>query len=375
MRRTLPVLAAIACLTVSTAAVRRRAATPGLERVGIVVALPAMSESRAVHSATLLPDGTVLIAGGLAGSSFASSAELFDPGTNTFRPTGRMTTTRAEHSATLLPNGKVLIAGGLHGDTLNTSELYDPQRGTFTAGPRLTASRSGHIAVLMKNGKVLLAGGSTGPSSSFSYISTAEVYDPATNTFTATGRMNSSRGSHTATLLPNGKVLITGGHTGRGASTQIHASTELYDPAAGTFRNAASMIRQRHKHDAALLADGRVLIIAGADARDDLGMYRDTEIYDPATDSFIPGPLLQSNRYKLNGTSVMLSNGKILIAGGAPFAERFDPQSQTSATIRSDMQMRGNFSGVVPLPDGRVLITGGYGNGQGPSAAAWIYVP
>lgn len=372
MRRLpLPLIAALLLL----GADRRRAVNPPADaRPGALTVVASMSEARSVHTSTLLPNGLVLIAGGLASGS-TRSAELYDPALRSFRRTGNMVSTRSEHTATLLPDGKVLIAGGLNTEMLSSSEIYDPAAGTFSAGPSMATRRSGHIAVLLPSGKVLLAGGTTGPTSDWTFLSSAELYDPVTRRFTATGSMTVPRASHTATLLPNGQVLITGGHVGRGAALQIYATAEIYDPAAGTFRPTGSMTHIRHKHAAALLPDGRVLINGGADARDDHGTYRDTEIYDPAIETFVGGPEMRMDRYKHAGTSLLLPNGRVLIAGGAAQAEVFDPRRSAFTVVEGEARMRGSFSAVTVLPNGQALITGGYGQGFGPTNAAWLFTP
>ena len=177
-----------------------------------------MSTGRVSHTATLLDDGRVLIAGGniISGKfSPTPSAELYDPSTGTFAATGTMITTRLGYTATLLPDGKVLIAGGVDAlsDPLATAELYDPHTGTFAAAGDMTVVRSGHLATLLSNGKVLIAGG-IDPEGYPNICPTleacafAELYDPHTGTFTAAGEMTVFPYPKTATLLPDGRVLI-----------------------------------------------------------------------------------------------------------------------------------------------------------------------
>ncbi|MHB9140008.1 MAG: Kelch repeat-containing protein, partial [Victivallaceae bacterium] len=164
-----------------------------------------MGSAKNSHTATLLPNGKILVAGGYNGASI-SLAELYDPATKTFSATGSMSSAREGHSATLLPNGKVLVAGGSGAGILSSAELYDPAAGTFSATGSMSSARTAHTATLLPNGKVLVAGGYNGAS-----ISTAELYDPAAGTFSATGSMGAARYAYTATLLPNGKVLVAGG--------------------------------------------------------------------------------------------------------------------------------------------------------------------
>src|SRR4051812_12999096 len=290
---------------------------------GTLQEIGAMTEPRAAHSATVLLNGQVLIAGGLSASSLAG-AELYDPASRTFRRTGSLQSARADHAAILLPDGRVLIAGGVAGDFLRTTEIYDPANGNFAPGPPMSESRSGAVAVRLPDGRILIAGGTGGTAADWVTRSSAEIYDPASGAFSGTGAMTAPRESHTATLLPDGRVLVTGGHSGRGAAIRIHSSAELYDSTSGTFTPTGAMSRIRHKHDAALLRDGRVLIAGGADERDDQGTSRDSEIYAPASGAFSAGPQMLYARYKHKGTSLPFADGRILIAGGASRPELYE---------------------------------------------------
>jgi len=338
---------------------------------GRVTAISSMTRQRAAHTATLLPDGKVLLAGGFAGDENSlASAEIFDPATNTFAPADNMKASRAGHTATLLPNGKVLIAGGYNGSYLASAELYDPATRTFRPTGRMVTARSGHVALLLKNGKVLLVGG---VGIGWTFLADAELYDPLTNTFTPTGGMATARESHTATLLRDGRVLITGGHKGRRSAITIYSSAEIYNPASGTFSPTGNLTVRRHKHDATLLADGRVLIVGGSDEHDGRGTYRDGEIFNPSTGAFTGVGNMNAARYKLQGTTVLLRDGKVLIAGGSNRAEVFDPTTNRFSFAEGDMGARRLFATATLLKNGQVLITGGYDDEQAVGASAWIY--
>ena len=330
-----------------------------------------MNVERAAHSATLLPDGKVLIAGGFREEGTSeiaiSSAEIFDPKTNTFTLTNDMNAPRNGHTATLLPDGQVLIAGGWdHNGRTSTAELFDPQTGTFKSTAGMMAPRQGLTATLLKNGQVLIAGGDSARNTP---QLTAELYDPATKTFAPTGDLNHGRFGHTATLLPSGKILMVGGTSG---NDNILASAEVYDPETGQFTptNDANVVR--YKHTAVLMRDGNVLILGGADRRDWSGKYKSAEIYDFKADMFTKISNMNQERFKLAEAAVLLADGNVLIGGGNRQIEVFDTQSQTfilGDRLDSDYY----YSVLTPLHNGQVLITGGYDTNILPSAKAWLY--
>jgi len=255
---------------------------------------------------------------------------------------------------------------------LKSAELYDPMTHSFAATGQLSTPRAGHEAVLLTDGRVLIVGG---VGLGWSFLASAEIYDPRTQRFTATGAMQEARASHAAVRLRDGRVLVVGGHRGRGSAIVISRTAEVYDPATGRFSPTDSMRTRRHKHDALALGDGRVMVSGGADERDNEGVYSNVESFDPATNRFRVAGSMRVGRYKHRGTGLLLPTGVVLLAGGATQAEEYDASSERSVLVSSDVRMAGQFSAAALLRDGRVLITGGYGHNSGPRTNAWMYEP
>jgi hypothetical protein len=304
---------------------------------------PVMNEARFFPSIAVLQSGKVLIAGGGTDEVCClNSTEIYDPSSNSFAPafdTPVMNTARSEATATLLPSGKVLIAGG-YGEgnniPLSSAELYDPATNTFSSAGFMNVSRAEGTATLLPSGKVLIAGGATLQDQVLVPLLSTEIYDPGTNSFAAernTPIMNVARDEATATLLASGKVLIAGGNvTGMEAT-----STELYDPITNTFAPAdqtANMNVGRAIAQATLLLSGKVLIAGGVNH----SALASTELYDPATNSFAPpGDTATMNLARYQMTSTLLPSGRVLIAGGGGDVDNFsstelyDPATNTFA--------------------------------------------
>ncbi|WP_233261598.1 kelch repeat-containing protein [Vitiosangium sp. GDMCC 1.1324] len=269
----------------------------------------AMAQDRWAHTLTPLADGKVLVAGGNYGGSPSVSAEVYDPSSGTWRSTGSMTSRRREHTATLLSNGKVLAAGG---DGTTTAELYDPASGSWTAVGSMSSIRGYATATLLANGKVLVVGGSRYESSEVTALATAEIYDPSSGTWSATGSMSTPRYHHTATLLPDGKVLVAGGRSYNGGFSLTTA--ELYDPASGTWSATTSMPGQRAGHTATLLPGGKVLIAGGGSGYAS-EPYSFAMLYDMTSRTWSPTGRTSFPRWF--PVSALLSDGRVLVAGGA----------------------------------------------------------
>jgi hypothetical protein len=286
---------------------------------------PTLGAARQRHTTTRLADSRVLVAGG-QGATPLASAEVLNPAAGQWVPVAPMVTARYGHSATRLADGRVLVAGGSgvragqEDGALVTAELFDPVAGTWTATGSLTDARTGHQAVLLSDGRVLVAGGSvpTGDGRS-NALAHCEVYDPATGEWTPTGSLREARAGHQATLLPDGRVLVTGGDAVVAADGTFDphslATAELFDPATGTWSVAAAMPGGgRSGHRALALRSGVVLVTGGSGAPERTGGYRSALTYDPADNAWTPlgGLLLGRAAHAI----AELADDRVLVAGG-----------------------------------------------------------
>lgn len=343
---------------------------------GTFVSTGAMTTPRVFGTATLLADGHVLVAGGSAdGQSVLASAELYDPKVGAFSPTGAMTTPRGPAAAVLLHDGRVLVGageavgGGAVAARASSAELYDPRTGTFSETGATTAVRSGSTWTVLADGRVLVAGGWDGHA--LLDLASAELFDPATGTFAATGAMLTGRSDAAAALLPDGRVLIAGGaiSTGPGTGT-VTASAELYDPSTGTFTATGPMATALEARTATLLINGRILLAGGRGPGDLASGSAAAEIYDPATGTFSPtGSLATATTF---ASAIGLTDGRVLIVIGQAPAELYDPIRGTFSKAGAMIQPRYDAS-VTILQDGEVLVAGGTIGIQQPVSSAELF--
>jgi N-acetylneuraminic acid mutarotase len=324
-----------------------------------------MSTGREQFTATLLPSGKVLVAGGLNSSGALASAELYDPATNAWSSAGSMAASRSWHTATRLLSGKVLITGGRVSGTSYraAAELYDPATNSWSSAGSMAASRGYHTATLLSSGKVLVTGGASSVA-----LSSAELYDPATNSWSSAASIMSARYDHTAILLSSGKVLVSGGYSD---GAIYHASAGLYDPATNAWSPAASMATGRAGYTPILLSSGKVFAAGGTNG----SALSSVEVYDPATNAWSSAASLASARR--NPTVTLLSSGKVLAAGGyngnyLTSAEVYDPATNSWSPTAAMASGRMFYTATL-LSSGQVLVAGGT-NGSALSSAE-LYTP
>jgi PKD repeat protein len=316
-------------------------------------------------SATRLPDGRVLLAGGWLqpsispmGAGPVAAAAIHDPAAGTLAPTGDMVHAALWHTATALGDGTVLVAGGAGAvlSPLGYAQIYDPASGTWSPTGALGAARFHHTATPLADGTVLVAGGNGSHS-----LASAEIYTPATSTWSPAGSLGTGRSSHTAVRLADGRVLVAGGY-----GESALASAEIFDPANGTWAGTGSLSAPRYGHAAVLLADGTVLVAGGTTS------VPNAEIYHPASGTWTPAGAMAATRESL--TATLLPGGKVLVTGGGgPSTELFDPASGLW-TLTGSLSTGRTAPAAVLLDDGNVVVAFGGTKGK-PVPEVEAYAP
>jgi hypothetical protein len=322
-----------------------------------------MTKAREYHTATLLADGRVLVAGGSICCAPLADGELYDPRTRAWTVTGSLATARRSHTASLLADGRVLVVGGLPDNwdpakPRDSAELYDPTSGTWSATRPMVTARNSQTATVLADGRVLIAGGTaatTGSAQDRSLLDTAEIFDPRTGAWAATGQMSVARAAHLAVLLADGRVLVVGGNNG----SRSLASAELYDPTTGTW-SATGGTSIGSVYTATVLPDGTVLATGGAR---DQSVGDAAELYDPSSGTWGPTGSLTVTRGQY--TATRLADGRVMVTGGVgagsdtvASAEIYHPDTGVWAAAGSMATSRSGHTAVA-LADGQVLVAGG----------------
>jgi len=325
------------------------------------------AQPRAGHTATRLTDGRVVIAGGRGSSEaddFLDSAEIYDPSANRWSNTGSLNQARDSHIAVLMDNGTVLVAGGRSASSPDRSEatasaeVYDPSSGTWTTAGAMTTARWDHTATVLWDGRLLVTGGTANGEA----ISSAEVFDPASGTWSVTGEMGTGRAAHSAILLGSGKVIVAGGGT---------RSVELYDPSSGEWSTVAELNSGALETEATLLGDGRPFILSVSSTPDSPPA---AELYDAESDSW---DLVANLAYDRKRTTVtLLENDSVLIVGGsaATLSVLYEPVESKWFSAGKLRVARVEHAATV-LENGTVLVVGGVGRDGKVLSSVELYKP
>jgi hypothetical protein len=342
-------------------------------RLGSWTGAKSMATAREQHTATILQDGRVLVAGGFdvsGGSATAqASVEVYDPGTGAWTAAASMSAGRAGHTATALPSGKVLVVGGQNqGGALATAEQYDPATNKWSAAGQLATARYGHATVLLTTGKVLVVGGRASASAP---VSSTELYDPAANSWSAGPNLSVARSDLTATLLDDGRVLVAGGDASASTTAAPQQTADLIDPQGRAATRAVNMGASRAGHTATLLLDGRVMVTGGT------GSPR-AEVFAPALGTWSAAAAPSAVRHA--PAAVLLPSGQVLVAGGADSAalssaEVYNPTTNTWSAATAMSTARWELT-LTLLQNGQVLAAGGsptFGRSGAPTGSAEIF--
>ena len=326
-----------------------------------------MTVPRMLHQASTLPDGRILLTGGVStpGAAIYSSTETYDPISGQFMAAAPMLTARREHAAVTLQDGRILVAGGMTpaGPYTNTAEIYDPASGQWTATGNMNATRFRSIARLLPDGRVMVMG-----KDSYSSGAYADIFDPATGTFSKTGNFIENSGWHGLVVLADGRVMKVGGQASTAPSPDNPYSTraEIWDPATNQWSATGPMSVGRSGIEPVLLADGKVMVAGGRNVMS----LRSTEIYDPSTGVFARGPDMPTEFEPI--TSTVLANADIVYTAG--YKRQLMRYSAASGTWNLTGPQRGTARDLTAsrLPDGNVLIAGGAAqNDASTYAAIW----
>jgi len=325
-----------------------------------------LNVARNSFALTLLQDGKVLVTGGYGWNNGAngnlSSVERYDPATGLFSLVSSLANGRSLHTATRLQDGRVLVVGGYVGSpssgVTNTVELYNPATGTWSNGASSGVPHAQHTATLLPDGRVLVVAGTRELTATAYGSDVCEIYNPTTNTWSWCSSLPRVRLAHTATLLASGKVLVAGGSEYDGGATTLPAAE--FDPSTNTWTTRASPFAGRIKHQAFLLGSGSVLLVGGRPVNDG-GTFNVGELYDPVTSTW---SATSTTSGRTDATGAVLADGRVLIAGGyaggaLASSALYNPSAGTWSA-GDPLVVRRHAAQAVRLNDGRVLIAGGF---------------
>lgn len=325
-----------------------------------------MQSARRSHTATLLVDGDVLVAGGSDGPDSIAATETYDPVADEWESAGNLNVGRSQHTAALLPNSTVLVAGGFRTDrstgATNHAEIYYPETRRWLPTEAMITSRTLHTSVLLPDGNVMVMGGFR----ENEYLNSCEIYYSTSRIWVQLpNNMSARRAQHTASLMHDGRILVAGGVNVGG----VLQSAEIFDPTDLSWSAAQSLIKARHSHTATLLSSGTVLVAGGNDG---LGEIADAEIYDPrfdrwtTTDPNDVGDRYDLQKARLGHTAQLLPNGKVFLTGGYDkYGGAIDMGEDYNSVFGVWTEQglfdtaRGDHASVL-LKDGTMLVTGGY---------------
>ena len=342
-----------------------------------------LNAPRDESAAARLPDGRVLVVGGLNRTErkVLDAAEVYDPVARVFTPVSPMNQPRFNHTLDTLPDGTVLVLGGESQsfsearDALRSAEEFSPKENRFVQTGTLHVARTRHRSLVLPDGRLLVVGGR---GASGEDLAAVELFDPQSHRFTDAGTLVTARKDHTLTLLPDGRVLVVGGS--QDAATPLD-SVELYDPRTGLSSEIVRLHKPRYEHTATLLPDGKVLVVAGRQSQDPSDMLRDTELIDPAARTSRPGPQLTWKR-KVHAATVTAWNGEpgVLVVGGGsdPGSEQCEFYDFELGRFLPGPKLNYNRNNhlAVTLADGSLLVLGGFGtDARTPLQTAELFTP
>ncbi len=330
-----------------------------------------MIHSRVNHSATLLPDGRVLVVGGMdEGFNPLRTSEVFDPKTNLWTTADEMREARTEHSATLLEDGRVIVTGGMNEKLkiIGTTEIFDAETGKWSEFEGMRTVRRGHFTLPLPDGRVAVVGGvgqtlgGLGILANISAVGallSTEVYDPKTDTWSQADDMREGHTGGLAVVLKDGRVLVAGGYN----QAEALASSEVFDPNLGEWMRTASMARKTFANTATVLFDGTVLFTGGFGmSRTKGGITPGSEVFDPKSNEWRKAPDTVHGR--MGHTSTLLPDGRVITIGGstaegpANTAEYMEPETWLWSEITPMSVERSQHTATL-LTDGRILVAGG----------------